>query len=98
MKEMEIAPILARAILREQTGGKYDICFQDKRISDIPFGMFFKQGGNKSPSLFNLMMRGIFKKNIARKVAEKGVGSVALVLRTTVASLRSRKSRFSRFH
>ena len=37
MKEMNIAPVLAEAILREQIGGKYDICFQETRISGIPF-------------------------------------------------------------
>ena len=29
MKDMKIAPVLAEAILREQIGGKYDICFQE---------------------------------------------------------------------
>ena len=57
MKEMIIAPTLAGAILREQIGGKYDICFQETRISDIPFDKSIKQGGKESPSLFNLMMK-----------------------------------------
>ena len=61
MKEMDIAPILAEAILREQIGGRYDICFQETRISDIPFDKSIKQGGKESPSLFNLMMRSTFK-------------------------------------
>ena len=29
MKEMDIAPVLAGEILREQIGGNYDICFQE---------------------------------------------------------------------
>ena len=29
MKELKIVPVLAEAILREQIGGKYDICFQE---------------------------------------------------------------------
>ena len=33
MKEMGIDPNLARAILREQTGGKHDINFQETRIT-----------------------------------------------------------------
>ena len=61
MKEMGIAPVLAGAILREQIGGKYDICFQETRISDIPFDKSIKQGGQESPCLFNLMMRSVFK-------------------------------------
>ena len=61
MKEMGIAPVLAGAILREQIGGKYDICFQETRISDIPFDKSIKQGGKESPCLFNLMMRSVFK-------------------------------------
>ena len=36
MKEMKIAPCLAGAILKEQIGDKYDISFQEARISDIP--------------------------------------------------------------
>ena len=31
MKEMDIAPMLAGAILREQIGGIYDICFPSTR-------------------------------------------------------------------
>ena len=61
MKEMNIAPILAGAILREQIGAKYDICLQETRISDIHFDKSIKQGGKKSPCLFNLMMNSIFK-------------------------------------
>ena len=34
---MEIAPTLAGSILTEQKGGKYDMCFQQTRISDVPF-------------------------------------------------------------
>ena len=33
MKEMGITFILAAAILREQIGGRYDICFQETRVS-----------------------------------------------------------------
>ena len=61
MKEMDIAPVLAGAILRQQMGGKYDICFQETRISGIPFDMSIKQGGKESPCLFNLMMRSVFR-------------------------------------
>ena len=35
IKERNIAPCLAGAISREQIGGRYDICFQETRISDI---------------------------------------------------------------
>ena len=69
MKEMEIAPALAGAILREQKGGKYDMCFRETRISHVPFCKSIKQGGKESPSLFNLMTRSVFH-NIARKVAD----------------------------
>ena len=43
MKEMGIDPILARAMLREQIGGKYDISFQEIRITGIPFDISIKQ-------------------------------------------------------
>ena len=59
MKEMDIVPMLAGAILREQIGGRYDICFQETRVSGIPFDKSIKQGGKESPSLFNMMMRGL---------------------------------------
>ena len=36
MKEMDIALVLAGAIMRERIGGKYDICFQETRVSGIP--------------------------------------------------------------
>ena len=61
MKEMKIAPVLAEAILREQIGGNCDICFQETRISGIPFDKSIKQGGKESPCLFNLMMRSVFR-------------------------------------
>ena len=49
MKEMNIAPVLAVVILREQIGGRYDICFQETRISGIPFDKSITQGGKESP-------------------------------------------------
>ena len=49
IKEVNIAPVIAEAILREQLGGKYDICCQETRISGIPFDMSIKQGGKESP-------------------------------------------------
>ena len=62
MKEMDIAPMPAGTILREQIGGRYDICFQETRMSGIPFVKSIKQGGRESPCLFNMMMiRGVFK-------------------------------------
>ena len=62
MTEMDIAPVLAGAILREQVGGTYDICFSKTRISRIPFDRSIQQGGKESPCLFSLMMRGVFRK------------------------------------
>ena len=53
--------MLAEAILREQIGGKHDICFQEPRISGIPFEKSIKQRGTESPCLFNLMMRSVFR-------------------------------------
>ena len=61
MKEMNIAPVLAVVLLREQIGGKYDICFQETRISGIPFDKSITQGGQESPCLFNLMMSSVFR-------------------------------------
>ena len=61
MKEMDIAPMLAGAILREQIGGRYDIRFQETRVTAIPFEKSNKQSGKESPSLFNMMMRCVFK-------------------------------------
>ena len=78
MKEMNIAPVLAGAILREQIGGKYDVCFQETRISDIPFDRSIKQGGKESPSLFNLMMKSVFRtmqkewKNLRMEIKMRG--------------------------
>ena len=61
MAEMGIDPILAQAILREQIGGKYDICYQETRITGIPFDKSIKKGGKEIPCLFNLMMRSVFR-------------------------------------
>ena len=61
MKDMKIVPVLAEAILRKQIGGKYDICFQETRITGIRFDKSIKQGGKESPCLFNLMMRSVFR-------------------------------------
>ena len=62
MKESNIAPILAGTILREQIRGKNDVCFQETRISDIPFDKSIKQGRKESPCLFELdMMKSVFK-------------------------------------
>ena len=61
MKEMDIAPVLGGAILREQIGGKYDICFQETRISGIPFDKSIKQGGKESSCMFKLMMRSVIR-------------------------------------
>ena len=33
IKETDIAPMLAGAILSEQLGGRYDICFQETRVT-----------------------------------------------------------------
>ena len=62
MKEMDIAPVLAGAILREQISSKYDICFQETRISGIHFDRSIKQGGKESPCLLSLLQ------NVARKM------------------------------
>ena len=59
LKAIKIALVLAEAILREQTGGKYDVCFQETRISDT--NRQIKHGGKESPCLFNLMMRSVFR-------------------------------------
>ena len=61
MTEMGIDPILARAILREQISGNYDICFQETRITGIPFDKSIKQGGKEISCLFNLMMTSVFR-------------------------------------
>ena len=61
MKEMDIAPVLAGAILSEKIGSKYDICSQETRISGIPFDSSVKQRRKESPCLFNLMMKSVFQ-------------------------------------
>ena len=43
MKEMGIARMLAGAIVREQSGGRYDICFQETRVSGIPWTSLFSK-------------------------------------------------------
>ena len=48
MREMGSTPILAGAILREQIGGRYDICFQETTVSGIPFDKSIKQGGKET--------------------------------------------------
>ena len=60
MKELEINPVLAEAILRKQIRGKYGISFQEMTVSGIPFDTSIKQGGKESPSLFNMMMHSVF--------------------------------------
>ena len=47
--------------MREQIGGKYDIWFQETRISGLPFDKSIKQRGKESPCLFHLMMRSVFR-------------------------------------
>ena len=50
MKEIDIAPMLAGAILREQIGGRYNnISFQETRVSGRPFDNSIKQGEKESP-------------------------------------------------
>ena len=61
MKDMDIVPLLAGAILRDQMGDKYDICSQETRISGIPFDKSIKQGGKEISCLFNLMIRSVFR-------------------------------------
>ena len=73
MKEMGIAPMLAGAILREQIGGRYDICLQQARRSGIPFDKSIEQGGKESPCLFNMMMRSVLKP-LQRKWHEESMG------------------------
>ena len=48
MKEMDIAPMFAGAIMREQIGARYDICFQETRVSEIKS---INQGWKESPCL-----------------------------------------------
>ena len=75
MKEMDTAPMLAGAVLSEQIGRIYDICFQETRVSGIPFDKSIKQSGTESPSLFIVMMRGVFKPLQEKWKEEKmGVG------------------------
>ena len=59
MKEMDVAPMLPEAPLTEHIGGRYDICFQETRVSGIPFDKSIMQGGKESPCLFNKMMKSI---------------------------------------
>ena len=47
MNVMNVTLVLAGATLREQIGGKYDICFQ-KRGSDIPLDRSIKQRGKRA--------------------------------------------------
>ena len=42
-------------------GSKYDICFQETRISGTPFDNSIKQGGKESPCLLKLMMRSVIR-------------------------------------
>ena len=58
MKDLDIAPMLAEAIMTEQIGGRYDNCFQ---VSGRPFDKTIKQGGKGSPCLFIRMMRSVSK-------------------------------------
>ena len=61
MKDLDIAPMLAEAIMTEQIGGRYDKCFQETRVSGRPFDKTIKQGGKGSPCLFIRMMRSVSK-------------------------------------
>ena len=51
---------LTEARLREQIGGRYDVCFQETKVTDAPFDKSIKQGGKVSPSLFDMMVKSIF--------------------------------------
>ena len=61
MKEMDITPMMAGAILREQIGGRYDICFHETRVSGIPFDKSIKQGGKKKPVSLQYDDEGCFQ-------------------------------------
>ena len=61
MKETDSAPMLAGASTREQIGCRCDSCFQETRVSGIPFDKSIEQGGKESPCLFNMVMRSVFK-------------------------------------
>ena len=61
VKEMVIAPVLVGAILREQIGGKCDICFQETWVPGIPLDKSIKQGGRESPCMFKLMVRSVLR-------------------------------------
>ena len=50
MKELDIDPSLARASLRKQIGGSYDIFFLETRLIWATFDKSIKQGGEESPS------------------------------------------------
>ena len=71
MKEMNIDPTLAGALLRERIGSKYDVCFPEMRVSSISCDKSMKQGGKESPSFFNLMMKA------ARRMEKSGDWSEA---------------------
>ena len=43
--------------MSEQVGGRYDICFQETRVSGFFFDISTKQGGKESPRFFNMMMK-----------------------------------------
>ena len=53
--------MLAGAISWEEIGGRYDIYFQETRVSGTSFDKSIKQGGKESPCLVNMMMRSVFK-------------------------------------
>ena len=41
-------------------GGKYDVCFRETKVTDVPFDKSLKQGKKESPSLFNVLMMNNF--------------------------------------
>ena len=51
---------LTEAISREQIGGRYDVVFQESKVSGIPFDKSNNQRGKQSPSLVNMLMKSIF--------------------------------------
>ena len=60
MRRMGINATLTEVMLRAQLRGRCDVCFQETKLTDIPFDKATKQGGKESPSLFNMVMKSIF--------------------------------------
>ena len=56
---LAINATLSTTLARELIRGKSEVCFQETRVTGIPFDRTIKQGGKERPFIFNMVMKNI---------------------------------------